>query len=122
MQGKPSSPLCQVWVHVSLRVAKQQMSGIPAWTPLLSKWKQRYGTGHAENKGEKRNNKNEKNMKYAVFQMGKEQREERVSSTAYMLCWYASGMEEEEGYWKDKREEGELKNPGESDQFCIGKV
>lgn len=34
-------------------------------------------------------------MKYAIFQMRKEQREERVSSTAYMLCWYASGMEEE---------------------------
>lgn len=49
-------------------------------------------------------------------------KKERVSSTAYMLYWYASGVEEKGGYWKDKREEAELINPGESDQFCIGEV
>lgn len=120
MQGKPLSPLCQVWVHVSLRVAKQQMGGIPAWMHLLSKWKQRYGIGHAENKGEKRNNKNGKiwNMQFSKWEKSSVKKE-RVSSTAYMLCWYAGGVEEEGGYWKDKREEAELMNPGESDQFCM---
>ena len=86
MQGKPSSPLCQVWVHVSLRVAKQQMGGIPVWMHLLSKWKQRYGIGHAENKGEKRNNENGKiwNMQFSKWEKSSVKKE-RVSSTAYML-------------------------------------
>lgn len=85
MQGKPSSPLCQVWVHVSLRVAKQQMGGIPAWMHLLSKWKQRYGIGHTENKGEKRNNKNGKiwNMQFSKWEKSSVKKE----SPALLICY-----------------------------------